>query len=95
MQALHSLRLQAWPFPGRIGMREHDPHSKRTEIHVLDRWCYLGTLNSQMDLFDGWQSRTEDPSLDLDTYRILTRYFKSRPRNVEIVHLPETVPFGE
>src|SRR6185436_15425154 len=95
MQALHSLRLQAWPFPGRIGMREHDPHSKRTEIHVLDRWCYLGTLNSQMDLFDGWQSRTEDPSLDLDTYRILTRYFKSRPRNVEIVHLPERVPFEE
>jgi len=85
-QALHSLRMQAWPFPGRIGIREHDPHSRRTEIHVLDRWCYLGTFNSQMDLFDVPQTWSE-PSFDLDTYRILTRYFKSRPRNVEIVHL--------
>jgi len=89
-EALHSLRMQAWPFPGRIGIREHDPHGRRTEIHVLDCWCYLGTLNSQMDLFDMLQTRAE-PSFDLDTYKILTRYFKSRPRNVEIVHLPESV----
>jgi DNA polymerase III subunit epsilon len=82
--ALHALRMQAWPFPGRIGIREHDPESKRTEIHVLDNWCYLGTLNSQADLFDTLQNRTE-PSFDLDTYRILTRYLGSRPRNVEIV----------
>ena len=81
--------MQVWPFPGRIGIRESDPQSKRTEIHVLDRWCYLGTLNSQMDLFDALQTRAE-PSFDFDTYKILTRYFKSRPRNVEIVHLPES-----
>jgi len=43
-----------------------------------------------MDLFDALQSRA-DPSFDLDTYKILARYFKSRPRNVEIVHLPESV----
>ena len=85
-QALHSLRVQAWPFPGRIGIREHDPHTRRTEIHVLDHWCYLGTLDSQIDLFDALQARTE-PSFDLDTYTILARYFKSRPLNVEIVHL--------
>jgi len=85
-QALHSLRMQPWPFPGRIGIREHDPHSHRTEIHVVDRWCHMGTLNSQMDFFDGLGTRAE-PSFDLDTYKILTRYFKSRLRNVEIVHL--------
>lgn len=89
-QALHSLRMQAWPFPGRIGIREHDPQSRRIDIHVLDRWCYLGTLNSQLDLFDALHTRTE-PSFDLDTYKILTRYFKSRPRNVEIVQIPEGV----
>ena len=93
MQALHSLRMQVWPFPGRIGLREHDPHSKRSEIHVLDRWCYLGTLNSQMDLFDALQTRA-DPPFDFDIYKILTRYFKSRPRNVEIVHLQESVRGG-
>ncbi|HYN27079.1 MAG TPA: exonuclease domain-containing protein [Burkholderiales bacterium] len=86
-QALYSLRIQAWPFPGRIGIREHDPQSRRTEIHVLDRWCYLGTLNSQTDLFDMLQTRAE-PSFDLDTYKILTRYFKSMPRNVQIVQIP-------
>jgi hypothetical protein len=33
------------------------------------------------------QTRAE-PSFDLDTYKILTRYFKSRPHNVEIVKIP-------
>lgn len=39
-----------------------------------------------MELFDVLQSRAE-PSFDLDTYKILTRYFKSRPRTVEIVQI--------
>jgi len=85
-QALHSMRIQAWPFPGRIGIREHDPHNGRTEVLVLDRWCYLGTLNSQLELHDSLHTRAE-PSFDLDTYKILTRYLKSRPLNVEIVNL--------
>jgi hypothetical protein len=51
-----------------------------------------GTLNSQMDLFDVLQTRSE-PSYDLDTYKILTRYLKSRPHNVEIAHLsPDLSP---
>jgi len=32
-----------------------------------------------------------EPSFDLDTYKILTRYFKSRPRTVEIVQIPRGV----
>ena len=86
-QALHALRIQSWPYSGRIGIREHDPVSRRTEVHVLDHWCYLGTLNAQMDLFDRLQSRAE-PSFDLDTYKILTQFFKHKPKNVEILHLP-------
>ncbi|HKQ26799.1 MAG TPA: exonuclease domain-containing protein [Burkholderiales bacterium] len=89
-QALYSLRIRAWPFPARIGIREHDPHSGRTELHVLDCWRYLGTFDSQTDFCDVLESRIE-PSFDSDIYTILTRYFKSRPRNVEIVHLPESV----
>jgi hypothetical protein len=41
-------------------------------------------------LFDTVQCRAE-PSFDLDTYKILTRYFKARPRNVEIVDIQSRV----
>ncbi len=83
-QALHALKIQSWPFAGRIAVREFDPVSRRAEVHVMDNWCYLETLHSENDLFDARETRTQ-PTFDLDTYKILVRYFKSPPRNVEIV----------
>jgi DNA polymerase III subunit epsilon len=85
-QALHALKIQSWPFAGRIGVREFDPVSRRAEVHVMDNWCCLGTLHSETDLFDARESRTT-PTFDLDTYKMLVRYFKAPPRNVEIVEV--------
>ena len=52
--------------------------SARGEIIVLDRWCYLGTVRSEVELgeLDG---QRPPPVFDLDTYKILTRFF-ARPR---------------
>ncbi|MFN0041465.1 MAG: exonuclease domain-containing protein [Burkholderiales bacterium] len=86
-EALQALKLQSWPFAGRIGLREHDAGVSHGEVHVLDHWCYVGTLRGQEDIFDVMQTRHK-PTFDYDTYKILTRYFKSMPRNVEIVPLP-------
>jgi DNA polymerase-3 subunit epsilon len=74
--ALAQLRMRPWPFKGRVGVLEQG--AARGEIIVLDRWCYLGTVRSEAELgeLDGQRS----PAVfDLDTYKILTRFF-ARPR---------------
>jgi DNA polymerase-3 subunit epsilon len=86
MQALHALRMQDWPHPGPIGIREHDATTGRTEIHVLDRWRHLGSADAQADLHDILQTRA-DTAFDAGVYRILVQYFKSKPRESEVVAL--------
>jgi DNA polymerase-3 subunit epsilon len=77
---LTALRLRAWPFRGRVGVRETDAWSGRSELHVLDRWCYLGTVRSDNELFDVGELGAE-PVFDLDTYNILNRWLgKNRGR---------------
>jgi DNA polymerase-3 subunit epsilon len=50
----------------------------RGEIIVLDRWCYLGTVRSEAELGELAGQRLR-PLFDLDTYKILMRFF-ARPR---------------
>jgi DNA polymerase-3 subunit epsilon len=83
MEALAELKLQTWPFKGRIGVRETGADG--AELHVLDHWCYLGTVRSAQDL-DMLDAR---PAFDLDTYKILKRFLKTRRTGVEIVPIAE------
>lgn len=76
-QALVSMRMQPWPFKGRVGVREHGA-GEAAELHVIDRWCYLGTVRSEQELHELEETRAQ-PIFDLDTYKILTRFF-SQPR---------------
>jgi DNA polymerase-3 subunit epsilon len=84
--AFAGLRVRAWPFPGRIGIRETSPDGERCDLHVLDQWCHLGTVNSEEGLRD-LQDGSSRPLFDLDTYKILTRYLfngKNRPQIVPL-----------
>ncbi len=84
--ALHRLHLKAWPFPGRVGVRETDPWSGRSELHVFDHWCYLGTVRSDWELLDSRDLRGE-LVFDLDTYKILTCYFERKGGKLAVVDL--------
>ena len=84
--AFAGLRVRAWPFPGRIGIRETSPDGERCDLHVLDQWCHLGTVNSEEGLRD-LQDGSSRLLFDLDTYKILTRYLfngKNRPQIVPL-----------
>ena len=50
-------------------------------LHVLDHWCYLGTVRSEDEL-DGLEAR---PAFDLDTYKILKRFLGGGRGTMEIV----------
>lgn len=84
--ALAKLRVRAWPFPGRIGIRETAAGGERCELHVLDQWCHLGTVRSEEELRE-LQDGLPRPLFDLDTYKILTRYLLSGKHRPQIIPL--------
>ena len=79
MAALSGVKLQTWPFKGRIGVRE--PGGESCDLHVLDHWCHLGTVRSEQD----FGTLAAKPQFDLDTYRILRRILAHPGTGVEIV----------
>jgi len=87
LTALSNLRLKAWPFGGRIAVVEHDAFRDRHDFHVFENWCHLGTVHDETELGQAAEGRFA-PVFDLDTYKILTRYFESNSGGMRIVTLP-------
>lgn len=79
--ALSSYKLLAWPFGGRIGIREHNPDHDMTEVHVFDQWCHLGTVKDPQAL----DEVSCHPRFDRDTYRYLLKFLKKK--NIQIIRL--------
>ena len=74
-QALQSLRLAKWPHDGPAGIAECGSGG-RCDVHVVYRWCYLGTVRSTDDL----RARTASPAhpaFDPDTYKIIMHALSS------------------
>ena len=74
--ALSAQRLQAWPHPGRVAVREFHAQSGRTDIHIFDQWCHVATIHNAAELDDLNPASPALPvalSFDLDTYRLLCK----------------------
>lgn len=80
MGALWPLRVPAWPHRGPVGIRE------RSEIHIVDRWQFLGTARCESDVHAVLETRPAafDPRL----HRLLTRALPRLPPN-RIIDLAE------
>ncbi len=84
--ALTAHRVQSWPFSGPVAIREACAETGRTDHHLLENWCYLGTANSEKDLGELLQN-TAQLSFDLDSYKILTRYLETSDERLELVEV--------
>jgi DNA polymerase-3 subunit epsilon len=71
-QALLPLKLKSWPYPGRIGIQEYNASSGRSEVHVFDYWCHLGTVDNEAGL-DNVPGTRSSMKFDLDTYKLLLK----------------------
>jgi DNA polymerase III subunit epsilon len=69
--ALARLRVARWPYAGAIAVQEGD--GERCEVHVIDRWRYLGSARTEAEVHELLYESREDP-FDLNIYRILSRY---------------------
>jgi DNA polymerase III subunit epsilon len=83
--ALSSLKLKAWPFPGRVALRERDPRdggfggARGADLHVVEHWAYLGTARSEEELA-ALRAKDGCGAFDADVYRILVRYFSNHTK---------------
>lgn len=84
LRALCPLRNRAWPYAGRIGIREVAKDQGRAEIHLFQNWCYLGTAHDEAELDQLNLFQDNALMFDLDTYRILLRFFKKRPDIIQL-----------
>ena len=71
--ALNEQKLQVWPHPGKVGLREHNAQSGRSDIHIFDQWCHLATVHDEAELEDALTGR-QTLAFDLDTYRLLIKH---------------------
>src|SRR6267378_3079311 len=69
--ALATLRTPRWPYAGPVAIVESDPARDATEVHAVDRWCYLGAARCAPEVAGLLEER---PRFDYDQYRILARY---------------------
>ncbi|HEY5899217.1 MAG TPA: exonuclease domain-containing protein [Burkholderiales bacterium] len=71
VSALAGLKAPPWPYPGPVAIVETDAAREATEVHAVDRWCYLGAARCEPEIAELAQN---EPRFDYDEYRILSRH---------------------
>jgi DNA polymerase III subunit epsilon len=75
-QAFYENRLKKWPFSTPVLIEEKGLVDGKSEGFVLDKWCLLGSVSH-----DGQDRNYElkrELEFDLDTYKILNSFLKSK-----------------
>jgi excinuclease Cho len=63
--ALSAMQEAVWPFAGAVGIVERGTDMR--QMHVVDRWAYLGSLEGRQRRL----RKSAPPLVDIDTYKIL------------------------
>ena len=76
LQALSALRLIAWPYHSKIGVREYCEVTGKTDIHIFDQWCHVSTVNHESDFDEAINSKSIF-AFDHDTYKLLLKTLRT------------------
>lgn len=78
LAALARSSLHCWPFPGPVAFVERDEYGTREDYHVISRWRYLGTTQSEEKLRQLIEERSNaDLEFDPEIYRLVAKFSKS------------------
>lgn len=69
-EALAHARIEPWPFDGSVALIERRADALREDIHVVDRWCWLGSARS-LDAAHALAATATARSFEPDVYRIV------------------------
>ena len=91
IEAFEKVLYKKWPFDSPVCVIERNHETYESDIHIIDKWCYLGTFN-EYEISGNLESISSEDNLifDLDVYRLLKSYFdNNRRRDVDIISLDE------
>jgi DNA polymerase-3 subunit epsilon len=86
--ALSPFKIAPWPFAGPIGIRETGGEDGRDELHLIDRWCHLGTARAGHEVA-GLLESPPPQGFDLDIYRIISAFLARSGLSVRIFELAQ------
>ena len=72
--ALMGYKLKAWPYQGKVGIKELNRETHKTELHIFEHWCYLETLNDEVGFEEVMNTRYE-LNFDIDIYKLIKKAF--------------------
>ncbi len=73
MSALARLKIRSWPYRGPVALIERDDFGMREDIHVVDRWRLLGTVQDDAGLQTLLAAAPSQQDFDPEVYRIVSR----------------------
>jgi len=73
-EGFYRRKIRPWRFDSPILIKEI---GEKQESHVIDKWCYLGSLKSESDSIEDLK---REYRFDYDTYKILNRFIMD-PKN--------------
>ncbi len=77
-EAFYKSKIKNWNFDTSIAISEK---GEKEEVHIIDKWCYLGSLKSENE---GIDEIKKEYKFDLDTYKILYKYIND-PKNQKFI----------
>lgn len=83
--AFHNSKLRTWPYTTPIVVKERNEDTEQEALHVIDKWCYLGSVVPG----DSFEDLSPHYTFDLDAYRILYRYIMNIENEKQICLLPQ------
>ncbi len=76
-EALAVKQLRHWPYAGPISIVEKSADLLREDWHVVDQWCYLGTVQSEAA---AWElAHDGERRFDLDAYQLVLKHLDAEP----------------
>lgn len=81
---LEPRRVPAWPYAGAVAVIERSAEGGREDLHVFDRWCWLGTVRTPQAAAQ--LAASAPRRFDADFYRI-ARKALAAGREIEVVRL--------
>lgn len=73
--------LLQWPFPGAVVIHEYNQYSDMHAYHIIDKWSLLRTFRVEDELETFSASEQIDYSINLDEYKILSKYIANPVSN--------------
>lgn len=80
--ALTKHKLQSWPYEGKIGIKEVNQFTNKTDIHIFDQWCHIATVDNEQD-YHAEMHQKFIFSFDLDTYKLISKALQKQ--SVELI----------